>query len=154
MSLTFTDLNSIDLNALTRLLNSVQVRTHLVDHPEFTEATTREWVASKLALEASGKGRIKAVLKGGQLAGWCGVQPDEQGCELALVLAPDFWGIGPAIFRQLMIWAGELGHQTARIHLLETRKDYKTLRRMADSVCETELMGRKFTTYELNCQVV
>jgi hypothetical protein len=46
-----------------------------------------------------------------------------------------------------MCWAKELGHQEIIFHLLETRPEYKALKRKATKVQKTELLGRRFTTY-------
>jgi len=71
-----------------------------------------------------------------------------------MVLSPEAWGIGPVIFRELRDWAHALGYEKARLHLLDSRKKYQALEKLADSVSQTELMGRCFTTYELYCQAV
>jgi GNAT superfamily N-acetyltransferase len=82
--------------------------------------------------------------------GWCGIQQEGGEYEIALVLDDRYWGLGRKIFRELMSWATELGHQTVYVHFLHTRPEYKFLRKIANSVYENEIMGNKFTTYRLS----
>ncbi len=91
--------------------------------------------------------RIRAVYIDGTLAGWCGIQPDDNGFELAIVISKDFWGFGMAIFKTLMRCAKELGHKEILFHLLESRPEYKALSKIATKVHKTELADRNFTTY-------
>jgi len=39
---------------------------------------------------------------GGILAGCCGIQPDDNGFEIAIVIAKEFWGFGLSIFQEVM----------------------------------------------------
>jgi len=81
------------------------------------------------------------------LAGWCGIQPDNNGFELAIVISQRFWGCGLSIFSTLMCWAKELKHKEVLFHLLDSRREYKMLSKMANKVHSTQLLGRCFTTY-------
>lgn len=90
------------------------------------------------------------MLVDGQLAGWCGILLTEGEYEIAIVLEDRFWGEGKAVFREVMGWAEELGHQTIRLHLLHTRPEYRFLRRISRDVFESEIMGSHFTTYVLD----
>ena len=93
--------------------------------------------------------RIRAVYSEGALVGWCGIQQDNEDFEIAIVISPAVWGIGLSIFKALMAWSKELGHQEVVIHLLETRPVYKFLKRKAIKVKQTEMLGRSFMTYHL-----
>jgi hypothetical protein len=86
----------------------------------------------------------------GQLAGWCGIQPDEEGAELAIVMTQNFWGKGISVFKQLMIWADELGHSEIVFHLLDSRPRYQALNKMASKVKKTQRLGHDFTSYYLS----
>ncbi|WNO11358.1 N-acetyltransferase [Teredinibacter sp. KSP-S5-2] len=131
------------------LLNKQKIRTHLIKHHLFDEETTKEWMADKVEMDSNPKCRVRAVIVDSCLAGWCGIQLEEGKYEIAIVLDDDFWGAGKRVFQKIMEWAREFKHQTLLIHFLNTRPKYKFLQKMARSVCETELMGNKFTTYEL-----
>ncbi len=65
--------------------------------------------------------RIRAIYIDGKLAGWYGIQPDDNGFELAIVLSEKFWGFGITIFKIMMCWAKELGHKEIVFHLLDSR---------------------------------
>lgn len=129
------------------VVNEPTLRKHLIDHVRFDSVTIREWMNEKIQLESIPGCRIRAVFIGGILAGWCGIQSDDKGFEIAIVLSKQFWGFGIPIFKALMCWAKELGHEEIIFHLLETRSEYKFLKKMATKIRKTELFGRNFTTY-------
>ena len=74
---------------------------------------------------------------------------EDEKYEIAIVIDDDYWGLGIKIFREIMNWAKELDHRTVFIHFLHTRPEYKFLRKISKNVYESELLGSKFTTYEL-----
>lgn len=131
------------------LLNKPRVREHLVAHAPFDTARLAEWLAAKAREDAAPGCRIRAVLADGHLAGWCGLQAEDGGHELAVVLDDAYWGLGRPVFRQLMAWARELGHETVFVHLHHSRPEYRFLRRLARNVRPNRLLGEKFLTYEL-----
>lgn len=135
---------------LMAVVNADALRVHLVDHPAFTATSIQQWIQQKLNIDAIPGCRVRVVSIDGALAGRCGIQPDDDGFELAIVLSQRYWGYGIPIFKTLMLWAGELGHQAVRFHLLDTRREYKALAKMATKVDQTELLGRNFTTYHLS----
>ncbi|WP_044616184.1 hypothetical protein [Gynuella sunshinyii] len=142
--LSFSDINPDDFLVI---VNEDSLRTHLIEHAYFDSSSIREWVEDKIKVDALPGCRIRAVYIDGSLAGWCGIQPDDSGFELAIVISKNFWGYGINIFKSLMIWAAELGHEEVLFHLLESRREYSALKKMADKVQKTELLGRVFTTY-------
>ncbi|WP_188149678.1 N-acetyltransferase [Teredinibacter waterburyi] len=144
--LCFEQVNPKDFMAI---VNEDSLRIHLVDHPYFDAARLQEWMGDKIKVNAIEGCRIRAVYIGEVLAGWCGIQPDDNGFELAVVISQKFWGSGIPIFKVLMRWANELGHKEVLFHLLESRPEYKALNRMATKVHKTEQLGRCFTTYHI-----
>tara|TARA_R110002124_G_C8669062_1_gene491036 strand:- start:139 stop:603 length:465 start_codon:yes stop_codon:yes gene_type:complete len=140
----FNQVNSEDFMAV---VNEDSLRTHLIDHPYFDETSLQAWMEDKINTDAIHGCRIRAVYIGGALAGWCGIQPEDNGFELAIVISKKFWGFGIPIFKTLMCWAKELGHKEILFHLLESRPEYKALNKMSTKVHKTELAGRCFTTY-------
>jgi hypothetical protein len=145
--LCFDQVNPEDLMAV---INEDSLRTHLIDHPYFDAISTQEWIESKVKTDAIRGCRIRVVFIGGVLAGWCGIQPDENGFELAIVISKKYWGFGISIFKTLMCWAKELGHKEVLFHLLESRPEYKALNKMSTKVHKTVLAGRCFTTYHVS----
>ncbi|WP_341217315.1 N-acetyltransferase [Neptunomonas phycophila] len=130
-------------------VNEDSLRTHLVDHPYFDAVSLQEWMEDKIKVDAVEGCRIRAVYIDEVLAGWCGIQPDDNGFELAVVISQKYWGSGIPVFKEIMRWAKELGHKEILFHLLETRPEYKALNRMATKVHKTEQLGRCFTTYHI-----
>ena len=83
------------------------------------------------------------------MAGWCGIQLEDEKYEIAIVIDEKYWGMGKKVFYDIMRWAKDLGHDDIYIHFLHTRPEYKFLRSMSTKVYKSELLGSKFTTYKL-----
>jgi len=145
----FLRFNQVNPDEFMGIVNQDSLRTHLIDHPYFDETSLQTWMEEKIKTDAMHGCRIRAVYIGGVLAGWCGIQPDDNGFELAIVISKKFWGFGIPIFKRLMFWAKELGHKEILFHLLESRPEYKVLNKMSTKVHKTELSGRCFTTYHV-----
>ncbi len=131
------------------LLNKGRVRQHLIDHPLFDEVAVAAWLAAKLEVDATPGCKVRAIRVNGQLAGWCGLQFEQGQYEIAVVLDDSCWGLGRQVFAEVMGWARAFGHQTVYIHFLHTRPEYRFLRKIARQVTTSEMMGNRFTTYEL-----
>ena len=80
----------------------MSLRKHLIDHVYFDSTSIREWVDGKKQIESISGYRVRAVSIGGFLAGWCGIQADDNGFEIAIVIAKEFWGFGLSIFQEVM----------------------------------------------------
>ena len=143
----FIPLHEVRAEDLLPLLNDETLRKHLIDHPPFDTARVRAWMDEKRRIDALPGCRVRAVLIDGALVGWCGLQPDDEGVEIAIVIARVGWGRGMAIFHEMMGWARSMGHQEVVFHLLGTRPLYKSLARRATRVTKTALSGHPFTTY-------
>lgn len=142
--------NHVNPDDFMTVANEDALRTHLIVHDYFDAVSIREWMEGKIKTDAIPGCRIRAVFIDGVLAGWCGIQPDETGFELAIVVSQKFWGSGISIFKTLLRWAKELGHKEVIFHLLESRREYKSLIKIATKVHKTELAGRCFTTYHVS----
>lgn len=143
-------LDEIDYKALTLLLNKHETRKHLVEHQLFNVDTAKSWVKEKLKVDSTKGCRVRALVQGKTLVGWCGIQLEENKYELAIVLDSAFWGLGRRIFKDLMRWAKEFGHDEVYIYFLHTRPEYRFLQKMAKSVSQVELLGDTFTRYQLS----
>lgn len=145
----FIPLCDVDLSELSSILNKQKIRIHLMEHNQFNMASINAWVNEKARIDQLSGCRVRAVLINNKLAGWCGIQPDDDGYEIAIVIDDQCWGVGLTIFKQVMQWAKELGHKQVLIHLLETRKNYKFLNKLAVKVSVTHMLGYDFVTYVL-----
>ncbi len=142
--------DEVSPEGLMRVVNEESLRAHLVEHPYFDSKSIQEWIMEKYEIDAMDGCRARVISISGEIAGWCGIQPDQKGFEIAIVLSRKFWGFGIPIFKTLMCWAREFGHQEILFHLLDTRREYKALAKMATKVCHTQLLGRSFTTYHFS----
>lgn len=134
------------------LVNDETVRKHLIDHPPFDAASVRIWMDDKIRIDMLPGCRVRALVIDGALVGWCGIQPDGEGVEIAIVIAKAGWGAGIAIFKEMMGWARSMGHREVRFHLLDTRPAYRFLARRSTRVKKTTLSGCGFTTYYLSVE--
>lgn len=148
----FVGFNLVNPEDFLPVVNDESLRQHLIDHAHFDSVSIREWINEKVEIESISGCRIRAVFIGGILTGWCGIQPDDNDFEIAIVISKDVWGFGISIFKEMMCWAKELGHKEIMFHLLETRPEYKFLKRKATKVQKTELLGRSFTTYFISVE--
>lgn len=139
--------DQVDVEDFIAIVNEEALRAHLIDHPLFDRSSLRMWMEDKIRVDAIQGCRIRAVYINGFLAGWCGIQPDKDGFELAIVISQRFWGYGISIFKSLLSWAKEAGHKEVLFHLLDSRPEYKALIKMACKIHKTKLLGRYFTTY-------
>ncbi|MDM5062786.1 N-acetyltransferase [Aeromonas salmonicida] len=121
------------------LVNDETVRKHLIDHPPFDAASVRAWMDGKIRIDMLPGCRVRALVIDGALVGWCGIQPDGEGVEIA-------------IFKEMMGWARSMGHREVLFHLLDTRPAYRFLARRSTRVKKTTLSGRGFTTYYLSVE--
>lgn len=141
--------DALEPKAFLALLNRAKVRRHLVKHQQFDEPAAAEWVAQKLSIDSMPGCRLRVVSLDGELAGWCGIQPDADGFELAVVLDEGYWGIGLKVYKTMMSWAQAFGHDFVNIHLLSSRPEYRFLQKMAASVTRSEWQGEAFVSYRI-----
>lgn len=152
MSFRLIPLTDVPLSELVELLNIEQLRVHLMPHAMFDREGAESWRADKMQEDSLPHSFIRAVQVQDSLAGWCGIQKcglEEGGehFELAIVLAPEFWGIGKAICACLLETARQLGHRELRIHFLHTRPPYRFMEKLALRVYDSEINGNRFKTY-------
>ena len=148
-NINYSPLSSLDQHALLALLNKQKTREHLVPHAQFDLTMLAHWVEGKLRVDATQGCRVRGVTVDGAVAGWCAIQFENDAYELAIVLDDAFWGLGVQVFKGMMGWAAELGHDRIVLHLLHTRPEYRALKRRALRVFQTEMFGQSYTSYEL-----
>jgi len=149
INIEYPDLTNLDRRALLNILNREKNREHLVSHAVFDETALEEWITSKAEVNSLKGRKVKGVTADGSVAGWCGIQCENNAYELAIVLDENYWGMGISVFKKLMQWASELGHNHVVLHLLNTRPEYKFLKKMAEHVYESTIFGEKYTSYQL-----
>jgi len=147
--LKYVKFDEINMNDFKDLLNKQKIRQHLIEHELFDLETVSSWIEDKITVDNIRGCRVRGIYSNDVLAGWCGIQLEEEKYEIAIVLDDKFWGIGKRVFADMMQWAKGFGHTEVFIHFLHTRPEYKFLRKISKNVYETELLGNKFTTYQL-----
>ena len=132
------------------LLNGQRVREHLIQHDPFDAISVKPWMEDKIAMNSCEGCKVRVIFDENTLIGWCGIQLEDKKFEIAIVIDDRHWGVGITVFKEIMRWAKEIGHDTIYIHLLKTRPEYRFLRKISNKVFETEHFGRKFLTYQLS----
>ena len=145
----FTPFSCVCAEAFLPILNKEKVREHLITHPQFDLNAVKEWMQSKECVDAESGCIVRAILVNDLLVGWCGIQQENAEYELAIVLDKSVWGIGQTVFKQLMQWAQDFGHDYVYLHLLSTRPEYRFLRKRAVEVFPNKVLGQDFLTYKL-----
>ena len=149
MNIKYLKLNNTNPNDFLSFLNKQKIRDHLIEHALFDIHSVTAWINSKVDVDAIDGCRVRAIVCNEQLAGWCGIQLEDDKYEIAIVIDEQFWGLGKTVFQDMMGWAHEFGHNEVFIHFLHTRPDYKFLQKIATKVYATDMLGSKFTTYQL-----
>ena len=141
--------SEISAEALLEIVNQESIRQHLIAHPAFTQETLNAWIADKIEADAEPGCRVRVISVDSVPVGWCGIQKSGIDYELAIILAKTSWGLGPKVFREMLAWAKEFGHNEVVIHLLDSRPEYQFLKKTANRVEQSQLLGRQFTSYYL-----
>lgn len=103
MEIEFRSLSEVDPKELIALMNHPLVRRQMPLLSEaFTESSCNRFIKAKRRLwEVHGYGPWAFFVED-RFAGWGGLQAEDGDADLALVLHPDFWGLGKAIYPLLI----------------------------------------------------
>lgn len=132
MTLEFIKLTQVNTDDIIALNNHPDVLRHMpLGRPDFNHQKCLEWVAQKDAQwEQHGYGPW-AFMIDGNFAGWGGLQYEEGDADLALVLHPDYWGSGKAIYDEIVRRAfSEMKLESITILLPLSRVKIKTILRL------------------------
>jgi RimJ/RimL family protein N-acetyltransferase len=148
----FARLPEIDVEAVVALLNEPRNARHmpLAGEP-FTAQAAASWVQDKDAQWARNGYGPWAIVIDGEFAGWGGFQREHDGADLALVLAPRFWGHGAAVARRALDTGfDELGLTAVLIALPYTRFPDRAVARWGfEPVGDVVFDGTPFRRYRL-----
>ncbi|MEL6536881.1 MAG: GNAT family N-acetyltransferase [Bacteroidota bacterium] len=128
----FQRLTTVALADIMELMNHPLVRRQMpLLQGYFGEAEAKAFVAAKEALWAEHGYGPWAFVAEGQFAGWGGVQPEGPEVDLALVLHPDYWGMGKALYQEIIRRAfGEMGHTSVTVLFPPSRTRIQGLLRL------------------------
>lgn len=153
MRIEFKRLTEVKKSEIIELMNN-----HLVGRQmpllrgHFGENECDKFIADKEQLWAKyGYGPWAFVIDG-QFAGWGGVQPLNGEADLALVLHPNYWGMGKVLYKEIMNRAfGEIGLNSVIVLFPLTRTRIKGLLRLGFKVDKQLYFGdEQFIRYRLN----
>ncbi|ENU58375.1 GNAT family N-acetyltransferase [Acinetobacter guillouiae] len=109
----------IELNTNERVLKQMPLAKGVI----FDEDQCNAWVNEKESLWMNHGYGPWAFIVDGQFAGWGGLQYEHGDADLALVLHPQYWGMGKQIFNKIINKAfNEMGFDSITILLPPTRK--------------------------------
>jgi len=152
LNLDFKRLTEVNPDDIITLNSAPLVLRHMpLSEGAFDEEKCRAWIQEKDAQwQRHGYGPW-AFFVDGKFAGWGGLQLEHDDADLALVLAPEYWGFGYAIYKKIIDKAfGEMKLESVTALLPPSRNQLKSMLRLGfvkDG--ETVLNGKIFIRYRL-----
>lgn len=124
----------------------------LADPEPMSPDDLRGWVAEKEAITQQHGFGPQAILLDGHFAGWGGIEPDDAGASISLVLFPAFWGRGHQVLDVLLEEAfGGLGLPYVLVEFPPSRTRIRGLLRLGfREVGERTIVGERFIVYRLD----
>lgn len=132
MDLQFKRLSEISYADLIELNNNPLVLRQMpLGRPDFDEVKCSAWVEQKESQWALNGYGPWAFIIDQKFAGWGGLQQEEGDADLAMVLHPNYWGFGKAIYDEIVRRAfEEMGLKSITILLPPTRTRVKGVLRL------------------------
>lgn len=132
MKIEFRKLTEVKKSDIIELMNNQLVRRQMpLLKGEFTESNCDKFIASKeLLWTEHGYGPWAFVINN-QFAGWGGLQPESGEADLALVLHPNYWGLGKVLYKEIISRAfGEMRLSSVVVLFPPSRTRIKGLLRL------------------------
>lgn len=103
MDIQFKRLSEVDHKDLIDLMNNPLVRRQMpLLKGIFTEEDCAGFIAAKEQIWSEHGYGPWAFVIDGKFVGWGGLQPEQGEADLALVLHPDFWGVGKRLYQTIV----------------------------------------------------
>jgi [ribosomal protein S5]-alanine N-acetyltransferase len=152
MNLSFKKLSEVDCLEFIALHQNPLVRRYMpLTTDSFDEAECAEWLAAKEQMWQDAGYGPWAFFSDDQFIGWGGLQPENGEPDLGIVLKPEFWGLGKAVYDEIIRRAfNEMGFESITILLPPGRIRVKGIFRLgfqADG--QVEVQGEQFKRYRL-----
>jgi len=127
MNIEFKRLTQVNKSDIIGLMNNPLVRRQMpLTSDNFGESDCDGFIAAKEQLWAEHGYGPWAFAKDGEFVGWGGLQPEEGDADLALVLHPKHWGLGRALYHEIIQRAfGQMGFESVTILFPPTRTRIK-----------------------------
>jgi [ribosomal protein S5]-alanine N-acetyltransferase len=153
VNLEFKQLSEVERLHFIALHTNPVVRRHMpLSSEKFGDTECAAWIADKKRLwEEYGYG-LWAFIIDGEFAGWGGLQPENGEVDVGLVLHPDYWGTGKAIYDEIIRRAfEEMGLESVTVLLPPTRTRVKAIFRLVFKLDgELAIAGERFIRYRLH----
>lgn len=152
MNIEFKRLTEVNKSDIIELMNNPLVRRHMpLASGLFDKGAYDAFIAEKEKLWAEYGYGPWAFVADGKFIGWGGLQFEEGDADLALVLHPDYWGLGKVIYNEIIKKAfGEMGFESITVLFPPSRTCIKGLLRLnfkPDG--ELVIKGERFLRYRL-----
>ena len=152
MKIEFKRLAEVDKPDIIKLMNHPLVGRQMpLLKAGFSDSDCDKFIAQKEQLwKAHGYGPSAFVVDG-HFAGWGGLQPEGSDVDLALVLHPDYWGIGKKLYTKIIAEAfTKMGFCSITVLLPPTRTRVQGLLRLGFKEEQiVEVGNEKFVKYRL-----
>jgi hypothetical protein len=131
------------------LLNHPDVIRHMpLADTRWDENAVTDWAQGKDAQWQENGYGPHAIRVGGRFAGWGGFQREGDEADFALVLLPQYWGLGACIFRSLMQGRSRLGIGAVSVLLPPSRRHTRGLARYGFTFAGTlDYEGQRFLKF-------
>jgi [ribosomal protein S5]-alanine N-acetyltransferase len=152
MTIEFKRLSEVNKSDIIELMNNHLVRRQmplLTDH--FDESACDRFIAAKESLWIDHGYGPWAFVVDDQFAGWGGLQPENGEADLALVLHPNYWGLGKVLYAQIIDKAfNEIGLKSITVLFPPSRTRIKGLLRLGfKEEGEVEVGNKRFIRFRL-----
>lgn len=117
MNIEFKRLTEVNKISIIELMNNPLVRRQMpLLSYEFDQSICDQFIKAKEKLWTEYGYGPWAFIVNGNFAGWGGLQPEQEEADLAIVLHPNYWGIGKVIYDKIMKKAfGEMGLKSVTV---------------------------------------
>ena len=151
MNIEFKRLTEIDPVDIIDLMNNPLVRRHMPLSSPMDSDSCAAFVKNKEQLWLDFGYGPWAFVVDGVFIGWGGLQPEAGDVDLGLVLHPDYWGMGPTLYHEIIKRAfDEMGFESVTILFPPTRTRIKGILRLGFKPDgEVNVSGERFMRYRL-----
>ncbi|MGB5461224.1 MAG: GNAT family N-acetyltransferase [Eudoraea sp.] len=156
MNIEFKRLTEVKKSEIIELMNNHLVRRQMpLLRDEFREDDCDKFIEAKERLWAKHRYGPWAFTLNEQFAGWGGLQHEEGEADLALVLHPNYWGIGKILYKKIIDKAfNEMGLKSIIVLLPYTRTRINGLLRLGfKKDRELKIGNEQFIRYRLKIPV-
>ncbi|NJO91335.1 MAG: GNAT family N-acetyltransferase [Chloroflexia bacterium] len=152
MNIEFKRLTEVNKISIIELMNNPLVRRQMpLLTNQFNESICNQFINAKEKLWAEYGYGPWAFIVNGNFAGWGGLQPEKGEADLAIVLHPNYWGIGKVIYDKIMKKAfGEMGLRSVTVLFPPSRTRINGLIRLGFKMDgELEIVNTNFIRFRI-----